>query len=368
MTIAGITREDVTRFTCGSCHVLAREINKLTGWPIHCFLDDYEGPDHHAFVIPRRNWRLNVEGFLSASEHDELWGSRAEEGHQEFSYEQISFWGMDTEDTTQRAQTIAPLLVALVPKSILAALSAAPAERIRLTREHPPPTRSTVMARDIRRSFAENKIHFCAPGEEPQNHQPGDFILVDSDKSVLSKLIRVGERHRYHGARAVFARFNHAALVINSEHVVEALTGGVQISPISKYAANEYVLVSADPIGVAPDSEAAEAMRANAVSFAEGCVGERYAFLTDACIAFGLLTGGGLTFGYDGQSICSGLVARSLERMGYDFGPRNPAEIMPADLAYCFDVGRETVIADSSRFRTPAGNGESERRGAKIAA
>jgi len=73
--------------------------------------------------------------------------------------------------------------------------------------------------------------------------------------------------------------------------------------------------------------------------------------MTDLCITIGLLTGGNLSFGFNGQAICSGLVARSLERMGYNFNPRNPSEIMPADLAAAFDVRVERATTE---------NGESE--------
>lgn len=54
-------------------------------------------------------------------------------------------------------------------------------------------------------------------------------------------------------------------------------------------------------------------------------------------IAISLLFGGKFTFGFDGQFICSGLVARSLERTNAIFD-RSPSHIMPADLAKYFRV------------------------------
>jgi hypothetical protein len=50
------------------------------------------------------------------------------------------------------------------------------------------------------------------------------------------------------------------------------------------------------------------------------------------CIALGLATGGKFTFGFDGQAISSGPVARALERTKAIFN-RTPSHIMPADLA-----------------------------------
>jgi hypothetical protein len=59
--------------------------------------------------------------------------------------------------------------------------------------------------------------------------------------------------------------------------------------------------------------------------------------LTIVSIALSLLTGGKFTFGFDGQSICSGLVARALERMCAIFN-RSSSHIMPADLAKYIEV------------------------------
>lgn len=54
-------------------------------------------------------------------------------------------------------------------------------------------------------------------------------------------------------------------------------------------------------------------------------------------IAYSLLTGGKFTFGLEGQAICSGLVARAMERTGAIFN-RTPSHIMPADLAKYYKV------------------------------
>jgi hypothetical protein len=49
-------------------------------------------------------------------------------------------------------------------------------------------------------------------------------------------------------------------------------------------------------------------------------------------IALSLLTGAKLSFGFNGQLICSGLVARALERTTAIFEDE-PSHIMPAQLA-----------------------------------
>ena len=74
-------------------------------------------------------------------------------------------------------------------------------------------------------------------------------------------------------------------------------------------------------------------MRSNASMFARTCVGEKYGWATIAAIAVKTLTKGRIDFGIQGTSICSGLAARSLERLGYNFNPWDPAELTPAYLA-----------------------------------
>ena len=131
-SLAEITSNDTLLFTCGACHILAREINKLTGWPIHCFLDgpDSPAPSHHAFVIPRRGWRLDVDGFSHAAEHNAKWGGCAASPgrrvrNKRFSYGKIiAAWGGSanwfdetSNEIIHRAQEIAPALVDLAVKT-----------------------------------------------------------------------------------------------------------------------------------------------------------------------------------------------------------------------------------------------------------
>lgn len=79
--------------------------------------------------------------------------------------------------------------------------------------------------------------------------------------------------------------------------------------------------------------------REEVVAFAQWAWEEhqRYGFCTIASIFPGLLTGLKLSFGFDGQQICSGLVARALERTKMIFDI-TPSHVTPADLAERFEV------------------------------
>ncbi len=166
-------------------------------------------------------------------------------------------------------------------------------------------------------------------GKEEQNPQPGDFLLTHAH-AFTSQLIRFGESLRYRGKNREFAYWSHAVAVVSAEgEIVEALGRGVTAGHISKYAGSDYVYVRVD----ATDTD-----RAEMAAFAKAKVDERYGFLTIASIIVSLLTTGRLRFQLAGTEICSGLVARMLERGTYVWDV--PASIMPADLARFFDVHR----------------------------
>jgi uncharacterized protein YycO len=161
--------------------------------------------------------------------------------------------------------------------------------------------------------------------------RPGDFIVTHST-GVYGRLIRFGEALRYWGHDKVFAHWSHAAIFVDeSGNIIEALGGGVQKRNISVYAGTEYVVVHLPPATSSVD-------RQQAVAFAEFCLNDPYGWLTIVSISLCLLTGAKLTFGVDGQQICSALVARSLERIGEIFSENEPWHLMPADLAKHFDV------------------------------
>lgn len=166
------------------------------------------------------------------------------------------------------------------------------------------------------------------PGQEAVQFTKADFILTHGD-AWTSKLIRFGQRLRIHGDDRKYTHWNHAAIISAEDGtIIEALGRGVCEGHISKYTAKEVHLVriSAEP-----------GDREQAVDFATWSLKQRYGWLTIASIAISLLTGGKFAFAFEGQAICSGLVARALERTGAIFN-RTPTHIMPADLAKYFDV------------------------------
>lgn len=157
--------------------------------------------------------------------------------------------------------------------------------------------------------------------------RPGDFVLVER-RGLVSAVIRLGQRLRK--AQRPWARFSHAAMIVSERgDLVEALTRGVVRSRIEDYAAIPHTLVAAG---------LDEHDQAQAVAFAESCVGQSYGWLVILGIALRFLTPGrGLWFGEDGTSICSGLVAQALCRGWANF-PANPASMSPAELGAFYRV------------------------------
>lgn len=110
-----ITELDIIRFTEGDCHILARAIHLLTGWPMFSFDDGHGDPDLHAFVIAPSGKALDIEGLHSLRDLRRDWGSSP---LVETSYEAIvSIWGHETSFgrySFARARKLAPMLVEAV--------------------------------------------------------------------------------------------------------------------------------------------------------------------------------------------------------------------------------------------------------------
>lgn len=159
-------------------------------------------------------------------------------------------------------------------------------------------------------------------GRDAVNPQPGDFILCHR-KGLVSAFIRWGERVRFRPG----ARWSHAALIDTPDSVIEALTGGVERTPLRFYRGIEYALVRT---GLEPlDAE-------QAVAFARSCLGQHYGWPAIVGIALRFLTPGrGLWWGLNGTEICSGLVAQALCRGWANF-PVNPASLSPAELGEAY--------------------------------
>lgn len=166
-------------------------------------------------------------------------------------------------------------------------------------------------------------VEYYGKGESAKNLRPADFILTNSN-SWTSKLIYLGQKIRYRGKDAKYAIWDHAALITNAQgDIIQAIGKGVKRGNVSDYRNVAYHLVRIRASG--QDRE-------EAVKFAEYALGEKYGYITVISIAISFLTGLKLSFGFDGQQICSGLVARALERTTAIFSSE-PSHITPADLA-----------------------------------
>jgi len=169
-------------------------------------------------------------------------------------------------------------------------------------------------------------------GEEARVGQfdPGDFILTKGAK-WQNRLIRFGQALRHRGRNRQYIRWTHAALITSYDgELIEAVGAGVRRGHLSAYKATEYRIVRLGPLATVND-------RLQMVKYAKWCLKEEYGYSIIFSIGVSLLTGGKFRFGFDGQAICSGLVARALERTGVILD-KSPSHIMPADLAKYFKV------------------------------
>jgi hypothetical protein len=192
-------------------------------------------------------------------------------------------------------------------------------------------------------------ITWYGAGEAATRFLPGDFILTHGD-GVLSHLIRFGQRIRFRGDDRRYAYWNHAALIVSTDGaIIEALAGGVTRRHLDVYTPREYhvVQIEADPLD-----------RRETVAFAEWAATNRsrYGYATFVSIAICLLTGARLTFFVDGEYICSGLVARALERTEALFG-LDPVHVTPADLARYYQVLAPPAILPPRQRRSNRAEG-----------
>ncbi len=150
--------------------------------------------------------------------------------------------------------------------------------------------------------------------------QPGDFLLVHQT-GFFDRLIQFGQGFRYPKKDAYW---NHVALIISPDgDIIEAVASGVKQNHISKYTKDEYKIVQ---INATPED------RLEVCTFATSCLRENYGWIEILSAAFCLLFGLKFAFGFSSDTICSCLVARSLERTNAIF-PKSPLQMTPADLA-----------------------------------
>lgn len=168
----------------------------------------------------------------------------------------------------------------------------------------------------------------AGPGEAATTFERGDFVLV-AGTHFNSRLIRFGQKLRIHGPDRRHVKWTHAALIVDrTGSLIEAVGTGVRRWHLDGYRDDDYVVVRI---------HASEENRDEVVRFAEWALsrGARYSRLSTVSIGLSMLTGSRLMFHIDGQFVCSGLVARALERTGSIFD-RDSAHIAPADLAKYF--------------------------------
>jgi uncharacterized protein YycO len=174
-------------------------------------------------------------------------------------------------------------------------------------------------------------------GRSAEGYEPGDFVLV-ATKRAGGFVIRLGQKLRIRGEDRKYVKWTHAALIADADGtLIEAVGTGVREYPLKKYEKLEYLIVR---IVASPEN------RAEIVEFARWALRRkaRYNNLATVSIGLSMLTGSKLAFYIDGRFVCSGLVARALERSGRIFD-RDPAHIAPADLAKYYAVG--TVQAEA---------------------
>jgi hypothetical protein len=176
----------------------------------------------------------------------------------------------------------------------------------------------------------EEQVETLRAGQTTTGTTPGDFVLTHGH-GIISGLIRFGQAIHFRGERSHYAHWTHCALIVGTNgEIVEARAGGVHDANLNvEYAEKDRVIVRMD------GSDQRD--RDQAVAFAASCVGDRYGFLTIIGIAIWILCGGGLVIGLARTEICSVLVAEALTRYGVIW-PRNPAMLMPAEIAEFYDV------------------------------
>lgn len=167
------------------------------------------------------------------------------------------------------------------------------------------------------------------PGRDVVGYRRGDFVLVWEDE-WNHRLIRFGQSWRVRGDDRRYVQWTHAAVIVSDDGMlVEAVGTGVQRVHLDSYRGFHTRLCRLD---------ASEEDRDQVVAFAEQAYRARgpYGRFTIASIALITLTGCRFSFFVDGTYICSGLVARCLERTAAIFS-RDPGHMTPADLAKYYD-------------------------------
>jgi len=176
-------------------------------------------------------------------------------------------------------------------------------------------------------------VTYHPEGDTAAAPRVGDFLLTGvKSQGIISWAIKAGAWLRRY--EKPFRRFSHSALVIGEDGTIaEALAAGVKKGNLTKYQADDYVLVR---------TEVDDHDRPQVLAFAKSVLDakSKYGFVTFIGLALYCLTGAQLTIQQAGTSICSGFVSDALTRAGHIWA-RPPYAMMPADLARHFDVRGE---------------------------
>jgi hypothetical protein len=191
------------------------------------------------------------------------------------------------------------------------------------------------------------------PGDPTPRPMPGDLILCHGDR-FIHKFVQIGQRTRMFlgrvgtfDKRGKWTHYDHVAVYAGvrvlpgwpagTPAVIEALPGGVRVTPLRCFDRREYLVVDVNrcvarscPARDGSDAETAD--RRQAVAYVEACIGLEYGLVFHYLgMTLTTLTAGGLTFSGSQQEICSSMAAQSAVRIGHIFD-RPPPATMPADL------------------------------------
>lgn len=152
--------------------------------------------------------------------------------------------------------------------------------------------------------------------------KPGDVVLFHNPHfNIMTALIHATTK----------SMWNHAALMVDHDLLVEATANGVTHARLSE---------KTDELLVIPVPYDDEEDRLSAIAWAEARAGVRYGYLNAfICGLNNVFVGLGFVVKRTDAIICSELVAEALEHAGADFG-KDSCQVSPGDLATYFGVPR----------------------------
>ena len=107
MAKESITRADIVTFTRGDCHILARKLHGITGWPMRALID--YGMCLHFFVVAPTGHAVDVEGVHTMSSMEERWKCSVFEEMDEEKIGRRLGWGEKAQGyASPRADELAP--------------------------------------------------------------------------------------------------------------------------------------------------------------------------------------------------------------------------------------------------------------------